>query len=44
MRSSTRRRHADAGDREQALRLASRWIEPELILRGFASYVRTGGY
>jgi hypothetical protein len=30
-----RRRHPDAGAREQALRLASRWIEPALMRTAF---------
>jgi hypothetical protein len=39
-----RRRHPDADDREQALRLASRWIEPELMVRAFGWDVRKEGY
>ena len=39
-----RRRHPDADEREQALRLASRWIEPELMVRAFAWDVRKVGY
>ena len=39
-----RRRHPDADEREQALRLASRWIEPELMLRAFGWDVRKVGY
>jgi len=39
-----RRRHPDADEREQALRLASRWIAPELMLRVFAWDVRKAGY
>jgi hypothetical protein len=39
-----RRRHPDANDRERALRLASRWIEPDLMVRGFAWDVRKVGY
>lgn len=39
-----RRRHPDADEREQALRLASRWIEPELMLRAFGWDVREVGY
>jgi hypothetical protein len=38
------RRHPDADEREQALRLASRWIEPELMVRAFAWDVRKVGY
>ena len=39
-----RRRHPEADAREQALRLASRRIEPELMLRAFGWDVRTQGY
>lgn len=39
-----RRRHAQADAREQALRLASRWIEPELMRRAFCWDVSTEGY
>ena len=39
-----RRRHPDADEREQALRLASRWIEPELMVRAFGWDVRKVGY
>jgi hypothetical protein len=39
-----RRRHPDADEREQALRLASRWIEPDLMLRAFGWDVRKMGY
>jgi hypothetical protein len=39
-----RRRHPDADEREQALRLASRWLEPELMLRAFGWDVRENGY
>jgi hypothetical protein len=39
-----RRRHPDADEREQALRLASRWIEPELMVRAFGWDVRKAGY
>jgi hypothetical protein len=39
-----RRRHPDADEREQALRLASRWIEPELMVRAFGWDVRKEGY
>lgn len=38
-----RRRHPGADAREQALRLASRWIEPELMVRAFAWDVRKVG-
>jgi hypothetical protein len=39
-----RRRHPDADERELALRLASRWIEPELMVRAFGWDVREVGY
>ncbi len=39
-----RRRHPLADEREQALRLASRWIEPELMRRAFGWDVREVGY
>jgi len=39
-----RRRHPNADEREQALRLASRWIEPELMVRAFGWDVRKVGY
>jgi hypothetical protein len=39
-----RRRHPDADAREQALRVASRWIEPDLMVRAFGWDVREAGY
>ena len=39
-----RRRHPEADAREQALRVASRWIEPTLMARAFGWDVRTAGY
>ena len=39
-----RRRHPNADAREQALRVASRWIDPELMLRAFGWDVREAGY
>jgi hypothetical protein len=39
-----RRRHPNADAREQALRLASRWIEPELMVRAFGWDVTEEGY
>jgi hypothetical protein len=39
-----RRRHPEADEREQALRLASRRIEPELMVRAFGWDVRKVGY
>lgn len=39
-----RRRHPDASEREQALRLASRWLGPDLMLRAFGWDVREAGY
>ncbi|MEW6363289.1 MAG: hypothetical protein AB1714_01480 [Acidobacteriota bacterium] len=39
-----RRRHPEADAREQALRLASRWIDPELMVRAFGWDARRVGY
>ncbi len=39
-----RRRHPTADARELALRVASRWLEPELMLRAFGWDVREAGY
>jgi hypothetical protein len=39
-----RRRHPNADSREQALRVASRWIDPELMIRAFGWDVREVGY
>lgn len=39
-----RRRHPNADAREQALRVASRWIEPDLMVRAFGWDVREVGY
>ena len=39
-----RRRHPNADAREQALRVASRWIEPDLMVRAFGWDVRVEGY
>ena len=39
-----RRRHPDADEREQVLRVASRWIDPELMVRAFGWDVREVGY
>jgi hypothetical protein len=39
-----RRRHPDADAQEQALRLASRWLEPELMLRAFGWDIRQAAY
>jgi hypothetical protein len=39
-----RRRHPDADVREQSLRVASRWIEPELMARAFGWDAREVGY
>ena len=38
------RRHPNADSREQALRVASRWIDPELMVRAFGWDVREVGY
>lgn len=42
--TDVRRRHPSADAREQALRLASRWIEPELMVRAFGWDAREAGY
>jgi hypothetical protein len=42
--SDIRRRYPEAGAREQALRLASRWIEPDLMRLAFGWDVKTEGY
>lgn len=39
-----RRRHPNADERELALRVASRWIEPDLMLRALGWDVRKAGY
>jgi hypothetical protein len=39
-----RRRHPNADAREQALRVASRWIEPDLMVRAFGWDARVKGY
>jgi hypothetical protein len=39
-----RRRHPDADEREQLLRLASRWIEPDLMVCAIGWDVRKTGY
>jgi hypothetical protein len=39
-----RRRHPNADAREQALRVASRWIERDLMVRAFGWDVREVGY
>jgi hypothetical protein len=39
-----RRKHPDADERELSLRLASRWIEPELMVKAFGWDVRKVGY
>lgn len=42
--ADVRRRHPNADEREQALRVASRWIEPELMSRAFGWDVESNGY
>ena len=42
--ADVRRRHPNADAREQMLRLASRWIEPELMVRALGWDVREMGY
>jgi hypothetical protein len=39
-----RRRHPNADARELALRVASRWIHPDLMVRAFGWDVRVEGY
>jgi hypothetical protein len=39
-----RRRHPEANEREQMLRLASRWLDRELMVRAFGWDVRKMGY
>jgi hypothetical protein len=39
-----RRRYPNADEREQALRVASRWIEPELMRRALGWDAREAGY
>jgi len=39
-----RRRHPDASPHEQALRVASRWLEPELMEKAFFWDVDRQGY
>ena len=39
-----RRHHPQADERELKLRLASRWIEPELMLKAFGWDVEKEGY
>lgn len=39
-----RRRRPNADEREQALRVASRGIDPDLMLRAFGRYVCERGY
>lgn len=39
-----RRRHPNADSREQALRVASRWLDPELMIRAFGWDVQEAGY
>jgi hypothetical protein len=39
-----RRRYPNADTREQLLRVASRWLEPEVMLRAFGWDARVQGY
>lgn len=39
-----KRRHPDADERGLSMRLASRWIDPDLMLRAFSWDVRREGY
>lgn len=42
--ADVRRRHPASSEREQALRVASRWIPPDLMLRAFGWDVDDKGY
>ena len=42
--ADVRRRHPDADEREVALRAASRWLGPQLMLRAFGWDVEKMGY
>jgi hypothetical protein len=39
-----RRRHPDADEREVALRLASRWLDAELMKHAFGWVVHSAGF
>jgi hypothetical protein len=39
-----RRRHPEEGEREHALRVASRWLDPEMMKRAFGWNVDEAGY
>ena len=39
-----RRRHPNADAHEQSLRVASRWLDPDLMVRAFGWDPRTMGY
>lgn len=39
-----RRRHPEADEREQALRAASRWLDPDLMRRAFGWNTTDAGY
>lgn len=39
-----RRRYPQADEREQALRVASRWIDPEIMNRAFGWDARESGF
>ena len=43
-RHEIRRIHPEAGPREVELRLASRWCDPELLMRAFGWNVKVEGY
>jgi len=43
-RLDVRRRHPEADEREQALRVASRWLDRDLMIRAFGWDVREAGY
>lgn len=42
--ADVRRRYPQADEREQALRVASRWLDPDLMTRAFGWDPRSAGY
>jgi hypothetical protein len=42
--ADVRRRHPNADEREQAMRVASRWLSPELMRRAFGWDIDAAGY
>ncbi len=43
-RLDVRRRHPNADERELAIRVASRWLDPDLLVRAFGWDIRETGY